>query len=81
MRIFIAGILMLFAGQPAAQSVLTPELLWKLGRVSGMGVTKDKKFVIYSVSTPDVASNNSSLKTYRIPVSGGVAEVVLADSN
>ena len=29
-----------------AQNLLTPELLWKLGRVSGKGISKDGKYVI-----------------------------------
>ena len=40
-----------------AQNLLTPEILWKLGRVSGKGISKDGKSVIYSVGTPDVAEN------------------------
>jgi hypothetical protein len=37
----------------SAQNKITPELLWKLGRVSAMGLSKDGKFVVYAVSTPD----------------------------
>ena len=54
-----------------AQNKMTPELLWKLGRVSGLGISKDGKYVLYSVSTPNAAENKSSRKTYAIPVSGG----------
>lgn len=36
--------LLLFSFSVAnAQEVMTPELLWKLGRVSAMGISKDKK--------------------------------------
>jgi dipeptidyl aminopeptidase/acylaminoacyl peptidase len=56
-----------------AQDRMTPELLWKLGRVSAMGITKDGKEVIYNVSTPDVAENKSSSKQYSIPLTGGEA--------
>lgn len=54
-----------------AQNKMTPELLWKLGRVSGLGVSKDAKYVLFSVSTPNAAENKSSRKTFAIPVSGG----------
>ena len=54
-----------------AQNKMTPELLWKLGRVSGLGVSTDGKFVLYSVSTPNAAENKSSRKTYAVPVGGG----------
>ena len=59
-----------------AQNVMTPELLWKLGRLSAIGVSKDKKYIIYAVSTPNVAENKSSTKTYRIAVAGGSAEAI-----
>ena len=55
----------------AAQNVMTPELLWKLGRVSGQGISTDGKYIVYSVSTPNADENKSSSKTYMIPVEGG----------
>jgi len=54
-----------------AQNKMTPELLWQLGRVSGLGISKDGKYILYSVSTPNAAENKSSRKTYMIPVAGG----------
>ncbi len=64
-----------------SQNLMTPELLWKLGRLSALGVSKDKQFVVYSVNTPDAALNKSSRKTYVIPINGGNAvEVNNADS-
>ncbi|MEP7236982.1 MAG: alpha/beta fold hydrolase [Ferruginibacter sp.] len=54
-----------------AQNKMTPELLWKLGRVSGLGISKDGKYVLYSVSTPNAIENKSSRKTYAIPLTGG----------
>ena len=67
-------ILLLFAAIITnAQNLLTPEQLWKFGRVSGKGISKDGKFVVYSVSTPGVEENKSTSKTYQIPISGGNA--------
>ena len=63
-----------------AQSRMTPELLWKLGRVSGVGVTKDGTHVIYRVGMPNVKEDRSSTKLYSIPVSGGVPEEINATS-
>lgn len=54
-----------------AQNKMTPELLWKLGRVSGLGISSDGRYVVYSVSTPNAAENKSSRKTYAIPLTGG----------
>jgi len=55
----------------AAQNKMTPELLWKLGRVSGLGISKDGKYVLYSVGTPNAAENKTSRKAYAIPIAGG----------
>ena len=60
----------------SAQQVLSPELLWKLGRVSVMGMSKDGKSVVYKVSTPVMEDNKSTSKFYTIPVTGGVATEV-----
>jgi hypothetical protein len=57
-----------------SQTKLSPELLWKLGRVNAIGISKDKQYIIYSIATPDVDQNKSITKTYRIPVNGGTAE-------
>lgn len=57
----------------SAQNVLSPELLWKLGRVSVIGISKDGKSVVYKVATPSVEENKSSTKFYTVPVNGGNA--------
>lgn len=59
-----------------AQNTMTPELLWKLGRVSGKGISKDGKYVVYNVSTPIIEENKSDKKTYIIPIEGGAAIMI-----
>jgi len=59
-----------------AQDKMSPELLWQLGRVSAMGISKDGKQVIYSVSTPNIAENKSSRKFYSIPIQGGAPQEI-----
>jgi dipeptidyl aminopeptidase/acylaminoacyl peptidase len=54
-----------------AQNLMTPETLWSLGRISGKGISKAGNYVVYSVSTPNIAENKSSSKTYVIPLEGG----------
>ena len=54
-----------------AQNVMTPELLWKLGRVTPLGISKDGKNVVYKVTTPSVQENKSDSKFYTLPVNGG----------
>ena len=44
-----------------AQQPLTPEKLWELHRVSGIGLTADKNHVLIGVTTPTV--NNNSFDT------------------
>ncbi|WP_269685933.1 S9 family peptidase [Flavobacterium lacustre] len=54
-----------------AQNVMTPELLWKLGRVTPLGISKDGKNIVYQVATPSVEENKSNTKFYILPVNGG----------
>ncbi|RZJ73797.1 S9 family peptidase [Flavobacterium sp.] len=56
-----------------AQNTMTPELLWKLGRVSGLGISKDGKNIVYKVATPSVEENKSNSKYFTIPINGGKA--------
>ncbi|MEO8772146.1 MAG: S9 family peptidase [Ferruginibacter sp.] len=64
-----------------AQNLMTPELLWKLGRVSALGISKDGKYVVYNVSTPNVEVNKSSSKKYMVSLQDGTTtEITNADS-
>ncbi len=54
-----------------SQNRMTPELLWQLGRVSGLNISPDGKRVLYSVSTPSISENKSSSKRYSIAITGG----------
>jgi dipeptidyl aminopeptidase/acylaminoacyl peptidase len=56
-----------------AQNILSPEMLWKLGRVSVIGISKDAKSIIYKVAIPSIEENKSNSKFYAIPVIGGNA--------
>ncbi len=63
-----------------AQNRLTAENLWQLGRVSALGISNDKKFVLYNVAIPDLQSNKSVRKKYKIPITGGNAEEITETS-
>lgn len=64
-----------------SQNKMTPELLWKLGRVTGTGISKDGKHIVYSVNTPDWETNKGNRKSYIIPINGGTpAEINKPDS-
>ena len=56
-----------------AQEVLSPETLWKLGRVTPLGISVDGKNIVYKVVIPSVEENKSNSKFYTIPVTGGNA--------
>lgn len=54
-----------------AQNVMTPELLWKLGKVNPLGLSNDGKNIVYQVTFPSVAENKSETKMYTLPINGG----------
>ncbi|HEY3429745.1 MAG TPA: S9 family peptidase [Cyclobacteriaceae bacterium] len=78
--------LVLFCGifiTSIAQNRMTPELLWQLGRVTPVGISRDGKQFVYTVSTPSIAENKSKVKRYSIPITGGqpyeLSDEVLVD--
>src|ERR1700741_2647902 len=73
---FIASILLIITSISFAQNKMTPELLWQLGRVGAIGISKDGKYVLYNVTTFNTQDNNASGKTYMVPIAGGEATVV-----
>lgn len=77
-RILLAFILFalsvsLFSQTSQVQSPLSPELLWKIGRVNGLGITKDGKHVLYDVATPNVAENKSKHELFSVGIAGGAS--------
>ena len=50
---------------------LTPELLWKLGRVSEMQISPDGKTILYGITYYSLEENKGNRDLYSIPVSGG----------
>jgi len=59
-----------------AQKTLTPELLLEVGRLSVLGISKDKQHIIYRVSKPNLQQNNSDHAYYKISVKGGNPEQI-----
>ena len=72
-RYYLPLLLSLVSFFTQAQSPLTPELLWSLGRVSPMGISIDQSAVIYAVRHYDYKSNESTRAIYSIPLAGGKA--------
>jgi dipeptidyl aminopeptidase/acylaminoacyl peptidase len=55
------------------QGYLTPEVLWSLGRVSGISVSPDGQNILYTVQYFDIAQNKGNKDLYMVPVQGGEA--------
>ena len=63
-----------------AQTPLTPDRLWQLGRINAVGLTNDKSGVVYTVSVPDIIQNKSSTHTYVVGLADGRVQEI-GDSN
>lgn len=50
---------------------MTPELLWKLGRITPLGISDDGKNVVYKVANPSVKKNKSDTTMYSLALKGG----------
>lgn len=52
---------------------LTPEILWKFGRVADVQLSNDGKVVIYNVTRYDAKTNKRQVWIYSVPSNGGNA--------
>ncbi len=66
-------LLFVFVSTLSNAQKLTPELLWKLGRVSDPKISADGKTVLYNVRTYDVAENKGQSDIYSISTISGDA--------
>lgn len=64
------------SAQLSAQEVMTPQTLVELNRVSPIGLSSDKKNVLYAVSKVDVLANKKSTRTYILPLGGGTPKEI-----
>lgn len=65
--------LIVFAISMNAQSVMTPEKLVEVGKLSGSAVTKDGKSVVFNVRKYSNAEAKATTKKYIVPIAGGTA--------
>jgi len=68
-RIFF--VLFLLNGLAFAQGSLTPELLWKLGRVNNPQLSPDGKWILYEVKRYNLSENKGINYLYIMPANGG----------
>jgi len=59
-----------------AQSLLTPEKMWSLGRVSAQGISKDGNTIFYGVGVADMPENKIKTTYFAIPLKGGAAQSI-----
>lgn len=71
----------LFATAALAQQNMTPETLVQLGKVSGMGITKDGQTIVYSVKHYNLKDDKSTTKLYTMPISGGEPTEIKSTAN
>lgn len=64
-----------------SQNKFTPELLWKLRRVSDPQLSPDGKYVLYVVKTYDLTTNKGNNDIWRMDVSGNNAMKLAATAN
>ncbi len=69
----------LFTLNTFSQNLLSPEALWRLGRVSDPQVSPDGKSVLYSVRNYNLTANTGNTDIYKIDIASG-AFVPVADS-
>ncbi|MBE7175076.1 MAG: S9 family peptidase [Mucilaginibacter polytrichastri] len=60
---------------------MTPELLWKLGRVRGETLSADGNTLFYLVSTPDLAENRSSSELFALSLKAGTQKSIVKSAS
>jgi Tol biopolymer transport system component len=72
MNKFLAALFSIASLIVSAQTMqsLTPELLWKMGRVSDAQVSFDGKYILYNVRYYDVAENRGQSDLFRLSADG-----------
>ena len=62
-----------------AGGVLTPEILWKYGRVGSIALSPDGSTVLYTVTNYDLATEARSTNIWSVPSGGGPAVQLTTD--
>ncbi len=61
------------ANQPITEKRVTPELLWKFGRINEFDVSPDGKKIVYSVTRYSIAANQGTSDLFIADIHGGDA--------
>lgn len=68
---FLIMSIILSSSSVIAQQIMTPELLWKVERLSVKGLDKAGSTLFLEVKTPNIEENSFDSKYYKMPVTGG----------
>jgi dipeptidyl aminopeptidase/acylaminoacyl peptidase len=68
--ILLTLIVMMNADAQVKQN-MSPETLWKLGRLGSQNITPDGKHILFGVTQFNMAQNKSELNFFTVPVAGG----------
>lgn len=78
MKKFVAILLLAISSNVIGQSVMTPEKLIELNRVSGIGLNEDNSRLIYAVSKVDIAINNKTTNYFSVALDGSDKKIIEA---
>jgi dipeptidyl aminopeptidase/acylaminoacyl peptidase len=59
------------SAEEIAGGVMTPELMWKFGRLGSIALSPDGSTVLYTVTERDLATEASRTNIFSVPVTGG----------
>lgn len=66
MKKTILFVLLMIAHNLFAQQVMTPEIMWTLGRVNALGTSPDGQILLYSVAKTDLKTEKSKSKFFFV---------------
>lgn len=77
-RIFLSIVLLItYMNQDVrAQATFSPEMLWNLGRITPLGISKDRQFVVYELGLPNIQANKIDRRLYKVSIHGGVPQQI-----
>ena len=78
--LFILVLLFVFPGFAGAQEKITPEFLWKVGRVSEPQLSTDGKEVLYTVKRYNLQTNKGNSDIYKVNLATGTSSLLAKDS-
>lgn len=68
--IFLINLMSIMHAQQKTE-IYTPELLWKLGRLSDVNISLDNKTILFSLTYYNVEENKGNCDLYTLSLSGG----------